>query len=262
MPMTHEATAPSHRAVASTGPDLDRIGPGRRDACRTRPSGRQTWRDLLFVHWAVPERALRHLVPPALSIDTFEGAAYIGLVPFTMHDVRLGPLVVADFLEANLRTYVHAEGVPGVWFLSLDAASSLAVWGGRTFYGLPYFGATMSCAKDDGGWSYSAMRRGRKATLDLQWSLVDPSSRTASPGTLEHFLVERYALYGPTRRGGTYRVRVHHPPWPLHQARLERMSTNLLSAAGVERAGEPIDLVLASPVGVPVTTFAREPMRG
>jgi uncharacterized protein YqjF (DUF2071 family) len=260
--MTHEATVPKHPAVQTTGSDLDRIGPGRREACRTRPSGRQTWRDLLFLHWAVPERALRHLVPPALSIDTFEGAAYVGLVPFTMHDVRLGPVVVADFLETNLRTYVHAAGVPGVWFLSLDAASSLAVWGGRTFYRLPYFGAAIACTKDDVGWTYSASRRGGKATLDLQWSTVDPSPRNAAPGTLEHFLVERYALYGPTRRGGVYRVRVHHPPWPLQRARLGRLSTTLLTAAGVEGAGEPIDLALASAAGVPVTTFAREPIAG
>lgn len=106
--------------------------------------------DLLFLHWEVSEQELRRLVPAPLSIDRFEGRAYVGLVPFTMHDVRMGPLPMGDFFETNLRTYVHAQGVPGVWFLSLDAQSALAVWGGRAFYRLPYFRATMSCTKRGG----------------------------------------------------------------------------------------------------------------
>ncbi len=171
--------------------DLDRIGPSRRDACSTRSTGRQTWRDLLFVHWEVPVELLRSLVPPPLSIDVFQGRAYVGLVPFTMHDVRFGPLPVDDFLETNLRTYVHAEGVPGVWFFSFDAQSRMAVWGARAFYRLPY------------------------------------------------------------------RVRVHHRAWPLRNARLGRLETNIPLAAGI-RVGDPIDLVLASIDGVAVETFARE----
>ncbi len=125
---------------------LDRLAPARRDACTGRRVGRQSWRDLLFVHWEVPVEALRRLVPPSLSIDTLDGRAYVGLVPFTMRDVTFGPLRFADFLETNLRTYVHTGGVPGVWFFSLDAESALAVRGGRTLYRLPYHRARMECA--------------------------------------------------------------------------------------------------------------------
>jgi uncharacterized protein YqjF (DUF2071 family) len=254
--LTHAPTVPDGRGPA----DLDRVAPSRRDACRTRSTGHQTWQDLLFVHWAVPEAALRPLVPAPLSIDVFEGHAYVGLVPFTMHDVRVGPLRVADFLETNLRTYVHAEGVPGVWFFSLDAESSLAVWGGRTVYRLPYFRATMACAKSDRRWEYRARRANGAAVLDTEWSLLDESVHSAVPGTLEHFLTERYALYGRARGGGVYRLRVHHPPWPLHRARLGRLWTTHPTAAGVD-VREPLDLVLASARGVAVETFAKEPVR-
>jgi uncharacterized protein YqjF (DUF2071 family) len=236
---------------------IDRIAPSRREACRTRQSGHQTWRDLLFVHWAVPEEALRSLVPSPLSIDLFDGHAYVGLVPFTMHDVRVGPLVVADFLETNVRTYVHAEGVPGVWFFSLDAERSLAVWGGRWLYRLPYFRAAMACARNEGAWDYRLQRRRSLTDLRVRWSLADERPHLAAPGTLEHFLTERYALYGREGRNGVYRVRVHHPPWPLRRARLERLSTSLLAASSID-VGAPIDLVLASVEGVAVETFAKE----
>lgn len=221
-------------------------------------TGHQTWQDLLFLHWEVEEQVLRRLVPASLSIDCFEGRAYVGLVPFTMHDVRVGRLPVADFLETNLRTYVHANGVPGVWFFSLDAQSVLAVWGARTFYRLPYFRATMSSANRDGTWDYRVRRHGGSpADLDVQWTASETASHVALPGTMEHFLTERYALYGPSRRGGVYRVRVHHSPWPLRRARLGRLSTTIPRAAGVHVV-DPIDLILLSVEGVSVETFARE----
>jgi uncharacterized protein len=241
--------------------ELDRLAPSRRDACRTSGTGQQTWRDLLFLHWEVPVTLLRELVPACLSIDVFEGRAYVGLVPFTMHDVRIGPLPVADFLETNLRAYVHAEGVPGVWFFSLDAQSAFAVWGARTFHQLPYFRATMECHTSSGSYAYQSRRRGLDAALDVRWSVAEPEAHHARAGTLEHFLTERYALYGPTRGRGVYRVRVHHPPWPLQRAQLGALSTTIPSAAGIE-VGNPIDLVLASSQGVRVETFAREPVSG
>jgi len=240
---------------------LDRLAPSRRDACKTPQTGRQTWRDLLFVHWEVPIEVLRNLVPPSLSIDLFAGRAYVGLVPFTMHRVRLGPMPVADFLETNLRTYVHAEGIPGVWFFSLDAESALAVWGARTFYRLPYHRARMASLRRDESWTYRSDRRSdADAALRVRWSLVEDSPHTAQEGTLEHFLTERYALYGSTGGRDIYRVRVHHDPWPLQRARLHTLITTIPEAAGI-RVSSPIAPVLASAQGVSVETFARERVR-
>jgi uncharacterized protein YqjF (DUF2071 family) len=114
---------------------------------------RQHWGKLLFMHWAIDPEFLRPLIPSQLSIDTFDGKAWIGVVPFTMWGIRasfLPPIPgTSAFHELNVRTYVHFKGVPGVWFFSLDAASSLAVWGARTFYHLPYFNAEMSLAQQE-----------------------------------------------------------------------------------------------------------------
>ena len=106
------------------------------------PSGpwrwRQCWRDLLFAHWPVPVSALRSLVPASVAIQEFDGTSWVGVVPFRMTGVMLRPLPdvpgISAFPELNLRLYVDVGGKPGVWFISLDAASSLAVWAARRFF--------------------------------------------------------------------------------------------------------------------------------
>src|SRR5438094_831037 len=125
---------------------IDRLAPARRpDAIAV---GTQRWRDLLFLHWPVPEAALRPVVPAALEIDLHEGTAYVGLVAFAMQDVRFRGMpdaLALEFLETNVRTYVtRAGGDPGVFFFSLDAASRLAVHVARATFGLPYYPARMS----------------------------------------------------------------------------------------------------------------------
>ncbi len=175
-----------------------------------------------------------------------------------MREVRIAALPFADFLETNLRTYVHAGGVPGVWFFSLDAESRLAVWGARTLYRLPYFHARMASASAGAETTYSLERLGGPAAaLEARWTVLEREPHHAEAGTLEHFLTERYALYGQSGGRRVFRVRVHHPRWPLQRARLDRLSTTLLQAAGLP-AADPIELVLASPRGVAVETFARE----
>ena len=97
---------------------------------------RQDWHHLLFLHWEIPPQELQPLVPPELTIDTFDGIAYVGLIPFTLIGVRpvgVPPLPrVSSFHEVNVRTYVHSGGRdPGVWFFSLDASSAIAVAAAR-----------------------------------------------------------------------------------------------------------------------------------
>jgi len=106
---------------------------------------RQTWHDLLFAHWPVEPALLRPLVPASFELDTFDGAAWVGVVPFWMSGVALrGMPALPSFPELNVRTYVTTGDRAGVFFFSLDAANRLAVWGARTFLKLPYFHATMA----------------------------------------------------------------------------------------------------------------------
>src|SRR5260370_1134283 len=119
---------------------------------------------LLFMHWPINAELLRPLIPSQLAIDTFDGSAWIGEIPFTMWGIRVSFLPpipgTSSFHELNVRTYVHLNGVPGVWFFSLDAANGLAVWAARTFYHLSYFHADITLTPEGNTIEYSSRRRG------------------------------------------------------------------------------------------------------
>src|SRR5262249_28296954 len=122
----------------------------------------QSWRELLFAHWPVDARALRALIPAPLTLDTFEGEAWVGIVPFQMREVcpRGVPALplFSESPELNVRTYVTIQGVPGVYFFSLDAANPLFVATARTFFSLPYFRASMSVTRRGDTIEYRSQR--------------------------------------------------------------------------------------------------------
>ena len=206
---------------------------------------RQYWGKLLFMHWAIEAELLRPLIPAQLSIDTFDGKAWIGVVPFTMWGIRASFLPAipgtSAFHELNVRTYVHFKGLPGVWFFSLDAASRMAVWGARQFYYLPYFNAEMSFAQFGNSVKYHSQRndaRGAPAQLDAAWTIGEPLAQ-AHPGSLEFFLTERYCLYAHHREQ-LYRSRIFHEPWPLRSATLDSYQSTMVGSLGIEEPkGEP-----------------------
>jgi hypothetical protein len=200
----------------------------------------QRWHDLLFAHWPLPPEHLRSLVLPPLELDLFDGAAWIGVIPFRMSHVRLRALPplpgLSTFPELNVRTYVRHEDRPGVLFLSLDAASAMAVAVARRWFRLPYFHARMECRRDGPrgeGIAYRSARthRGaRPAELAMRYRPTGPPS-AASPGSLEHFLAERYLLYATPPGAAPRTAEIHHAPWPLQPAEAE-IETNTMAAAG------------------------------
>lgn len=232
--------------------EIDRISPTRRPP--GRPVMRQRWADLLFLHWPVPVEAIQPLLPRELEVDTFEGTAYVGLVPFTMTGVRpvWAPAVpgLSNFHEVNVRTYVHSRGEdPGVWFFSLDAAQSLAVRIARRLWHLPYHFARMSLERTEGGSiAYSSDRLWPgpvPASCRLSYR-PEGTPAASTPGTLEYFLAERYILYAG--RPGSLRIgRVHHGAYPLQPARVEALNESLIAASGILHAG-----------GAPIAHYASE----
>ena len=226
------------------------------------PAGRwrmaQRWNDLLFAHWPIPVETMERLLPKSLEVDSFDGYAWAGVVPFWMDRVRTrivgeGALTVpgtASFAELNLRTYVRSRvtGQRGVYFFSLDAASLLAVIGARTLFHLPYFWAKMRrTAKSNGTIDYESSRllTGQSVRFSAGYrglGVVTPSL----PGTLEHFLTERYCLF--TDLGSRVSVgHIHHLPWPLEAAEAEIRLNELPAAHGI-----------VLPDRSPVLHFARE----
>ena len=185
------------------------------------------WHDLLFMHWPVRPAVLRPFIPAALELETFDGMAWLGVVPFRMAGVgpRLIPPLpwVSAFAELNVRTYVTIGGKPGVWFFSLDAANPLAVRGARYAFHLPYYDARMACANHDDIIEYKSLRTHRgaaPATFAARYQPIGPAYQ-AAPGSLDTWLTERYCLYAANRRGQIWRGDIHHARWPLQSAAAE-----------------------------------------
>jgi uncharacterized protein YqjF (DUF2071 family) len=204
----------------------------------------QTWYSLLFAHWPVPAEALRALLHGDLELDTHGGEAWLGVVPFGMRQVRLRGLPpipgTSSFLELNVRTYVRerrprGEARPGVWFLSLDAESALAVAAARAWYHLPYFRAEMGLALEDGAARYRSRRvhaGAPPASFDARYRPVAPVE-PAAPGTLDAFLTDRFCLYTTGRRGELLRGEIDHPRWPLRRAEAEFFDNQMARCHGI-----------------------------
>jgi uncharacterized protein YqjF (DUF2071 family) len=198
----------------------------------------QSWNDLLFAHWAVTTELLRPLVPSQLDLDTRDGTAWIAVTPFRMTGVRwrgLPPLPGASaFPELNLRTYVRVGDKPGVYFFSLDAGNPLAVAAARLFLGLPYHWARMKSEPFGAGISYSSERGSDGGPPVAFRAYYEPEEKVfvAIPGTIEHWLIERYCLY-TVRDGRVDRLEIDHDPWPLQRARARIERNDVPGASGI-----------------------------
>lgn len=235
-----------------------------------RPAMVMRWLDLLFAHWPVEPEVMRPLVPEGLELDTFDGQAWLGVVPFRMTDVRppwCPPLPgVSAFAELNVRTYVRSrgehgkagfgEGVvgkPGVWFFSLDAASRPAVRVARWTFHLPYFDARMRLEATDGRIRYESRRIQRGTPPGVFRARYRPLGEPtfSEPGALDHWLTERYCLYSQDRCGRLYRGNIHHLPWPLQRAEAEIEEDTLTAPLGAT------GLSVERPDREPLLHFAR-----
>lgn len=239
-------------------------------ALRNRPDGSpvmyQSWRELLFLHWRVDPAVLAPTLPAGLEIETFDGAAWLGVVPFLMRGIRprFLPAVpgISNFCEMNLRTYVvDRSGRPGVWFYSLDANQGLAVRTARRFFHLPYEHARMSAKTDGEGFhDYSCHRRGAPVEAASRFRYRGSGEvREAEPGTLEFFLLERYLLYShDPARERTFTGLVHHVPYPFQAAEVPVFDANVIPLDGLPAVSGAPDHVAYS-AGVDVDIFPLGP---
>lgn len=197
--------------------------------------GYQNWRDLLFLHWEVDISFVRDLVPGHLELDLWSEQALVGIVPFSMENVRpkWAPSWSAfNFYELNLRTYVTYQGEPGVYFFSLDAASWIAVCTARLGWSLPYYPASFKVDQSSTHVHYH-MKRRLPATshFEVHYQLGRDLGASA-PGGIEHFLLERYLLF-TLHRGAVYRGQVYHTPYPAQEAEITHYCSNLLEQTGL-----------------------------
>lgn len=199
------------------------------------------WRDLLFMHWPVRSASLARCLPGGVDLDTFEGQAWLGVLPFAVTGFRpRGIPLGLSYGQVNVRTYVRVNGVPGIWTFSLDAASGFSVLGARWLYCLPYFAADIHLHAREGWLQFGSVRRSdvRRACA----LMYRPVGRVfhAHPGTLEYWLTERRVLFTVGWNGGLWREDVQHEPWPLQRAEIRELSCTLHEPLGLLTLGVPL----------------------
>ena len=214
----------------------------------------QNWGNLLFLHWSVPVSVLRPMIPSGLEIDTHDGGAWVSITPFTMWGIRptMLPAIpgLSDSHELNVRTYVHAEGVPGVWFFSLDASNAIAVMAARLGFHLPYYQAEQRMEEAGESLTFTSRRTdpgSGAAEFSARWTR-GKALPAPEPESLEFFLVERYCLYA-ARGEKLYRARIHHSPWSLRSAVVDTLSSTMAEARGIKLSDKP---ALAQAQGEPL----------
>lgn len=229
------------------------VGPGVCPDPVTRPIMRNWWEDLTFLHWRYPVAEVQRLVPPTLEVEAFDGAAWVGLVPFHMRVARPGGRSVpwlSELHETNVRTYVRStDGQRGVWFFSLDAARLGAVLVARAAYRLPYMWSSMRVERQGTVLRYACRRRwpgprGARSRVEVEvGEAIAPGALTE----LDHFLTARWGVFSPGGRERLRRAGADHPPWVLHRAEVRHLDDELVAASGLPApSGAP--LVHAAPV--------------
>jgi uncharacterized protein YqjF (DUF2071 family) len=215
----------------------------------------QGWYDLAYVHFRYPVHEVARLLPAGLEVDTFDGDAWVGLIPFSMRAVGLPRLpavpYLGNFSEVNVRTYVRRNGVPGVWFFSLDVDRLLPAVVARLTYRLPYCWGRTTHRREGDQLVTDVDRRWPRpagaATTMLRVRMGDP---IAEPDDLAVFLSARWGLFSAGRSGRLRYAPVDHPRWPLHTAEIVSIDDHLVTAAGLP-SPETEPHVMWSP-GVPV----------
>ncbi len=230
----------------------------------------QTWNDLLMAHWPVPRADMRCRVPWTFDLDLFDGMAWVSVVAFHMTNVspRGIPSIpgLSAFPELNVRTYVRVDDHPGVYFFSLDATSRWAVGAARRLLNLPYHTAFIKLVQSRGNVLYESVRRSApEATFNAVYGPIGPAA-AARQGTLDHFLTERYCLYHQYSDGRSYKLDIHHRPWPLRAAVADLRANSMLQVNGIATDEPPAilhfasrqDVVTWAPVSLPAAATEQD----
>jgi uncharacterized protein YqjF (DUF2071 family) len=237
-------------------------GPEQRLEQQKAPAGfpvmKQRWSELGFFHWQIPANLVQERLPKGLHVDTFDGHAWIGIVPFLMQRIRpvgLPPVPwISWFHELNLRTYVHDDsGTPGVWFFSLDCNQPVAVEIARKCFHLPYEHARMRSIVSEHTVEYFSQRSDITSD-EAKFQYSRPiAPKPAVFGSLEWFLIERYTLFSSDSAGHLYSGRVHHQPYQIETMSDYSCSTLPFRWNGFpEPISGPVSCLCAKPVSVTV----------
>ena len=215
---------------------------------RPLPTGRwtmtQRWNDILFAHWRVPASAVSPFLPEGLQPDTFQGSAWLGVVPLWMDrfSFRGIPTIpgTSSFPELHFRTYVSDHvGTPGIFNLTVDIGSLLATTAARFVFRIPCNWAEMRLSqRTEREFSFYSRRMfvNNPVIFNARYRGLGPTRRLAEikSGSLEYFFTERYCMFRKNHAGQAVRANIHAVASPLEDAEAEIERNDLPGALGIQ----------------------------
>lgn len=218
----------------------------------------QEWNKSLFMHWTVDPAIIEPLIPADITLDLFEGKAWVSVVAFTMQKIRPRHLPffkpISDFHEINVRTYVTKNNKPGVYFINIEAQKAVSVFLSRNISGLPYEKAVMHRKEQPALCIYTSSNLPKKFHLHAEYEITKKDI-TKTP--LDLFLTERYCLYVPVQNQ-FYRYNIHHVAWPLQAVTIHKLTLQYQIGHFWVNSNTP-PLLSHYSEGVKVVAWSREP---
>lgn len=200
----------------------------------------QTEAELLFLSWPADPARITGRIPAGLTLDTFESQAWITLIPFRMERMRarwLPPIPpFSRFAEVDCLTYVRRGAVTGIWFFRIDAGTLVGSAMARWLFGLPYHHSRVALDQEGEWRAFSSVGRaegtGVRPELRLRYR---PRGQVfeATPGTLAHFIVERFVMFSQSGRGTLLQGREARPTRSIQECEVSVQQNTLPEAADV-----------------------------
>ncbi|MBU6153269.1 MAG: DUF2071 domain-containing protein [Bdellovibrionales bacterium] len=215
----------------------------------------QRWSHAAFLNWKVPESTLQAQVP--FPLDLHEGQAVLSLVPFYMDQIRFRGLPRVPFFsslwELNLRTYVRVNGVPGIYFFTLETPHRLGNFIARTFFDLPYRKARITAKVGENDYRFQAIGRlADQSNYDLALELETGSAISTDP--FQTWITERYHLF--IKKGGlTIRGDVQHEPWQTSLVSVRKLQGGISILPALPPLPELAPCFLGEPLRVRFSPF-------
>jgi uncharacterized protein YqjF (DUF2071 family) len=217
----------------------------------------QRWSHALFLNWKVPSEFLANQVP--FPLDLHEGQAVLSLVPFYMDQIRFRGLpavpAFSRLWEINLRTYVRVNGVPGIFFFTLETPHHLGNFIARSFFHLPYRHARLSANMGDR--HYEVRGKGKNNQGDAY--LLHLEAEAGAPvehNPFQKWVTERYHLF-LSKRGQTMRGDVHHEPWKVRTAKINQLAGGISILSGFPAIQNLSPCFIGDPLRVRFSPFVR-----
>lgn len=218
----------------------------------------QEWNNAIFLHWRIEENVLQKLVPPDITVDTFEGYSWVSLVAFTMENIkpRFLPSIsaISDFHEINIRTYVIRENKPGVYFLNIEAEKKLSCTIAKALSGLPYEKAIIKRFNSNEHKAYTSLNTNKQFSFETHFNI---GTEIQNVTLLDKWLTERYCLYS-NNNSDIFRYEIHHKPWQLFSINIAKLITHY-KIGDIDLSRKP-DLVHFSN-GVKVIAWAKQRLK-